>query len=152
MPTDTPVLETMKRLIREQDSCVLATVGPDNRPHCSLMSYVADNDCRTMYMLTSEATRKYRNLTANPQVSLLLDNRGFAPASSAEATLALTISGRCRPLSEGPEKAERTRLLLAHHPHLAPVAAQPDVQLVAVSVEELQLLRGAIQAYHAKMA
>lgn len=152
MPTDASVLETMKRLIREMDSCVLATVGPDNRPHCSLMSYVADDDCRTMYMLTGEATRKYRNLVANPQVSLLLDNRGVGLASSAEATMALTISGRCRPLCDGAEKAERTRLLLARHPHLAPVAAQHDAQLVAVSVEELQLLHGAVRAYHATMA
>ncbi len=46
-----------------------------NEPHCSLMSYAVNEDCREIYMMTFRSTRKYENLLSNPVVSLLVDNR-----------------------------------------------------------------------------
>ena len=37
------MLKKMKKLVKDKDVCVLATVT-ENVPHCSLMSYVADRD------------------------------------------------------------------------------------------------------------
>ena len=68
------MIKKMKRLVRNKDVCVLATVTK-NVPHCSLMSYVADRDCREIYMMTKRGTKKYRNLSANRTVSLLIDTR-----------------------------------------------------------------------------
>ena len=68
------MLEKMKNIMRSQDICVLATVSED-KPHCSLMAYLTDDDCRTIYMITHKHTTKYRNLTANPSLSLLIDTR-----------------------------------------------------------------------------
>lgn len=55
------MLERMKQLVREKDICVLATVS-GSKPHCSLMAYVTDEDCREIYMVSRRQTGKYRNL------------------------------------------------------------------------------------------
>ncbi len=68
------MLETIRSLIKSKDVCVLSTVS-GGEPHCSLMSYVTDDDCREFYMLTLPATKKYRNLEGNSAVSLLIDTR-----------------------------------------------------------------------------
>ncbi len=146
------MLEKMKSLIGEHGTCVLATVGPDQRPHCSLMSYLPSEDCRRLYLLTGRATRKYRNMAANPQVSLLLDTRATGAASGLEGVVyALVMEGRFTPLPEGSEKAELTRRLLARHPHLAELAAGLDSELVAVVIGRLQLLEGPVKAHFASM-
>jgi nitroimidazol reductase NimA-like FMN-containing flavoprotein (pyridoxamine 5'-phosphate oxidase superfamily) len=68
------MIEKMKALVKRKDICVLATVS-ENNPHCSLMAYVTDNDCREIYMVTNRQSTKFRNLSANPLVSLLIDTR-----------------------------------------------------------------------------
>ena len=67
-------LERMKAMVRDHDICVLATVA-EGEPHCSLMAYVPDESCREIYMVTHRKTKKYRNLRANPAISLLIDTR-----------------------------------------------------------------------------
>jgi len=49
------MIEKIKALVREKDTCVLATVS-ENSPHCSLMSYVTDSEiiavrCRSFQLL-----------------------------------------------------------------------------------------------------
>ena len=44
-----PMIERMKELVRRKDICVLATVA-ENKPHCSLMAYVTDDECKEIYM------------------------------------------------------------------------------------------------------
>lgn len=68
------MLEGMKKLLKSKDTCVLATAS-GNEPHCSLMSYAVNDDCREIYMMTFRSTRKYENLLSNPVVSLLVDTR-----------------------------------------------------------------------------
>ena len=64
----------IQELLQANRTCVLATVS-EGEPHCSLMSYATDDDCREIYMATHRDTKKYKNLTANPSVSLLIDTR-----------------------------------------------------------------------------
>ena len=59
------MFEIVKNLILSKDVCVLATINKD-RPHCSLMAYVAEEDCRRVYMATRSDTRKWSNLQDNP--------------------------------------------------------------------------------------
>jgi nitroimidazol reductase NimA-like FMN-containing flavoprotein (pyridoxamine 5'-phosphate oxidase superfamily) len=62
-----PVREDIRELMKAGRACVLATVS-GKEPHCSLMSYATDDDCREIYMATRRDTKKYRNLAANPSV------------------------------------------------------------------------------------
>ena len=89
------MLEEMKALVRQNDICVLATAS-QNQPHCSLMAYTTDDECREIYMVTKKLTRKYRNLMENPSVSLLIDTRSEDPGSDRLKAKALTVEGGIR--------------------------------------------------------
>ena len=52
----------MKDLIKRTDIRVPATTV-DNKPHCSLMAYVTDDDCGEIYRVTDRKTTKFKNLT-----------------------------------------------------------------------------------------
>ena len=65
------MIEKMKAPMRRKDICVLATVS-ENSPQCSLMAYITDNDGSELYMVTHRQSTKFRNLSANPAVSLLI--------------------------------------------------------------------------------
>ena len=49
----------------------LATVGPENSPHASVMYFTASTDL-TLRFLTKKDTRKSRNLEHNPKVSFVV--------------------------------------------------------------------------------
>lgn len=145
------MLEKMTRLIREHDTCVLATVGADGRPHCSLMSYLAAEDARRLYLLSGRSTRKHRNMLANPRVSLLVDTRASAGEAGLKGVYALVMDAVFSPLAEGPDKDELRRRLLARHPHLAELAAHPEVELVAVAIQGMQLQEGPVRSHYARL-
>ena len=88
------MLQEMKALAREKNSCVLATIV-DRKPYCSLMAYVTNQACTEIYMVTHRQTQKFKNLVADPAVSLLIDTRDTSPRSAAKAMR------RCRPGSVG---------------------------------------------------
>lgn len=137
--------EAIKSLIQNQKVCVLATVA-DGAPHCSLMSYVADEMCRELYMLTLAGTRKYRNLAGNSAVSLLIDNReeGLGRGGGIQA---LTVSGLFREIADPDEAAAIRRRLLARHPSLAELIAGGETRVFAVRATAFQLLDGVSRAY-----
>jgi nitroimidazol reductase NimA-like FMN-containing flavoprotein (pyridoxamine 5'-phosphate oxidase superfamily) len=85
------MLEKMKSLAREKDICVLATVS-NKKPHCSLMAYVTDDECREIYMVSHKQTRKYKNLLENPSASLLIDTREENLGTSRPEAKALTVA------------------------------------------------------------
>lgn len=88
------MLDKMKTLIRSKDTCVLAT-SKDNQPHCSLMSYITDDICSRIYIMSLKETMKYRNMKANGSLSILIDTRdeGGEQRGGRSRTLALTIKG-----------------------------------------------------------
>jgi len=135
------MLETMKSLVREKDTCVLATVH-DNRPHCSLMSYVTDAQCTTIFMVTHRETKKYRNLTGNPSVSLLIDTREGGPGADRSTTKALTVAGDFQRLRDPALVSYVRGTLLAKHPHLREFLYDPDAEVFAVKIKSFQLLEG----------
>jgi len=134
----------IKDLIQSNDVCVLATVSGRD-PHCSLMSYAASDDCRELYMVTQANTKKYRNLTENPSVSLLVDSRRTAPHNQAKA---LTITGTIAGVADAGRKEELKRRLLVRHPHLKGFFEQSDAEVVVVKVTAFQLLDGLTDAYY----
>ena len=51
------MLDEMKTLAKHRDMCVLATVA-GQKPYCSLMAYVTDENCEEIYMVTHKTTTK----------------------------------------------------------------------------------------------
>ncbi len=133
------MLEKMKALAKEKDTCVLATVS-GVEPHCSLMSYATDDDCREIYMMTHKQTKKYRNLLQNEKVSLLIDTR--EEAGGREVTKALTINGVFHRIQGEAKRKEAFARILQKHPHLKKFADSPDAEVFAVRIKSFQLLEG----------
>ncbi len=52
---------------------VLATVGPDGRPHTAPMWYVRDGN--SLLVLTGRRSQKNRNIERDPRVSIVIDDR-----------------------------------------------------------------------------
>lgn len=140
------MLEIMKDVIRSQDMCVLATVS-GSKPHCSLMAYVTDDDCRNIYMITLKDTTKYQNLTANPSVCLLIDNRSSDRGDDRKKAKALTVNGAFEKI-EDPKKILAVHAKFSQrHLHLKDFASHPDAEVFAVNIHSLQLLKGATDSH-----
>ncbi len=139
------MLKKMKELVQGQSVCVLATVS-GGQPHCSLMSYAADSECRELYMVTFKNTKKYRNLTENPSVSLLIDSRDTDRGEKRPHARALTINGRFEVVGDGQRKDALKAQLLERHPHLKGLAEDPDAEVFAVRIRSMQLLEGVAES------
>ncbi|MCF8080915.1 MAG: pyridoxamine 5'-phosphate oxidase family protein [Desulfobacterales bacterium] len=137
------MFEQMTAMVKENDICVLATAGA-NRPHCSLMAYVADATGQRIYMATPADSRKFANLGKNPVVSLLIDTRTKQPR---EQIRALTVSGTCAPVDDPAERAAAAERLRTAHPQLQRLLEDPGVEILSVKVSSFLLLDGVSDAH-----
>ena len=142
-----PLLERIVNLIQSTNLCVFATVS-DQRPRCSLMAYLSNEDGSEIYMLTGKDSHKYRNLQQNRSVSLLIDNRG---ETAREKTLALTVSGQYEPRIDDEKRRWALDRLLSAYPHLNGLADTPDMEVVCIRVESFLLLEGPTQSHYVEL-
>jgi len=141
------MIEKIKALVREKNTCVLATVFDDS-PHCSLMSYVTDAECLEIYMVTHRETKKYRNLQKNPATSLLIDTRvGDAPGFPRDVITALTINATFQKIDDDAKRERIRTKLLERHPGLREFITDPDAEIIAVRCRSFQLLEGIRDSY-----
>lgn len=138
--------QKIRELIESNDVCVLATVAGAG-PHCSLMSYVATEDGREIYMITHKNTKKYKNMEGNPVVSLLIDSRETDRGENRQRAKALTVTGAYEKVKDEAKSGEIRRRLLERHPHLKDFIEDPQAQFILVRVKAFQLLEGVADAY-----
>ena len=67
------IKQKIKQYIGSKDICVIATCS-ENKPRASTVNYVADGF--TLYIITSGKSTKVRNIRANPNVSVAIDDQG----------------------------------------------------------------------------
>lgn len=137
------MLKEMKALAKDNNICVLATVA-GAKPHCSLMAYVTDENCEEIYLVTRRDTRKYRNLTKNPAVSLLIDNREKYPRSVAKA---LTVAGVYAKIENEQKNKKVKQNLLAVHPYLTDLINHPDAEILCIQIHSFLMLKGLKEAH-----
>ena len=140
------MIEFMKQLAKEKDICVLATVSGE-KPHCSLMAYTTDEECGEIYMATHSATKKFKNLMANPSVSLLIDTREEHKGSHRPEAKAMTVSGAFERLEDREKEAMARARLLSRHPHLKEFLAHPDAEVICIRIRSFLLLDGLTDAH-----
>ncbi|NEP77034.1 MAG: pyridoxamine 5'-phosphate oxidase family protein [Okeania sp. SIO3B3] len=145
------MLEQIRQLIQEQNTCVLATAS-ENVPYTSFMAYAPAQDAQTVYLATFRSTKKYANISRNPSVSLLIDNRSDNLTPNREQTLALTITGTAASMPENAARENARNELLRRHPHLEEFLAHPDVDILAVDVEAVLLLTGVRESHYERIA
>ncbi|MEJ2658380.1 MAG: pyridoxamine 5'-phosphate oxidase family protein [Desulfobacterales bacterium] len=137
------MLEKIKELVRKKNICVLATVS-DNKPHCSLMAYIADTACEEIYMVTHKDTTKFNNLRKNPPVSLLIDTRETLPRTNAQA---LTINGVFIPLVDENKKQNIRDKMLECFPHMKDFIHHPESELIRIKISSFLLLIGLTESH-----
>jgi nitroimidazol reductase NimA-like FMN-containing flavoprotein (pyridoxamine 5'-phosphate oxidase superfamily) len=140
------MIELMKKLAKEKDICVLATVLGE-KPHCSLMAYTTDDDCSEIYMATYRNTKKFKNLLENPSVSLLIDTREEHKGSHRPDAKAMTVTGAFERLEDSQEKAQVRAKLLTRHPHLKEFLDHPDTEVFGIKIHSFLLLDGLTDAH-----
>ena len=140
------MLEKMKDIVLGNDLCVLATVS-DGEPHCSLMSYIPDEEGGEIYMISCRETKKYSNLMKNPTVSLLIDTREEEKGQRRLYMKALTVSGEFQTINN-PEKKDLIRAnFLKRHPHLTDFLNDPGAEIFSIKIKSFQLLEGVKDAF-----
>ncbi|MBS3808597.1 MAG: pyridoxamine 5'-phosphate oxidase family protein [Desulfobacterales bacterium] len=102
--------DDIKTLIRNKQHCVLAT-AVDGLPYCSLMAYATEKDCTRFIMVTYRQTRKFQNISRNPQGSLLIDSR------ETDRPQALTIEGSGEEIIAEADRKPAAELLLLNVNH-----------------------------------
>lgn len=137
MNEETRILETLKALFEKQGLAVLAT-HLDGQTHGSLVAVAVAKDLRELVFATSRSTRKFNQLSKNPRVALVMDNRNNT-ATDFQKAVAVTISGIAEEISGATRDAWMVEFL-AKHPNLREFALSPTCALVRVRVEKHSLV------------
>jgi heme iron utilization protein len=124
--------QMLQELFAAQRSAVLATTE-NGQPYLSLMAFATTSDLQYLLVATYRATRKYRNIEADPRVALLVDNRTNQP-TDAEQAMAVTALGAAKEVGAA-EKDRFLQIYLAKHPHLEKFVTSPECALIEVEVE-----------------
>jgi nitroimidazol reductase NimA-like FMN-containing flavoprotein (pyridoxamine 5'-phosphate oxidase superfamily) len=130
--------QDLRALLSSQPLAVLGTAAA-TQPYASLVAYAINEELTTLLFSTTRATRKYRNLKANPQVTLLIDNRSNQESDFHEAMAATVLGSAAECLDEEVEALKSFFLL--RHPHLADFLASPSCALLSVTIERYYLVR-----------
>lgn len=124
-------LGLIRSILGSQYLAVLASVEQE-RPYSNLVAYAETDDLKSIFFVTNRNTRKFHNLSANENVSMLIDNRqGKRPDFSK--IRALTIIGSARQVKEE-EKAGSVAIYLRKHPGLAGFVSNGGSVLIRVAV------------------
>ncbi len=137
--TETPkaAFATLKTLLTTQRLAVVATLQ-DGHPYTSLVAFVASDDLRHVAFVTRRESTKYRNLTASPKVSLLIDSRTRS-ADDLTAGVAVTALGRAAEIVDKADSALFAAFLRTY-PHLEAFARAPTTALCGVEVQTYLLV------------
>lgn len=132
MPKRAEGLRTdIERLLREERLGVLATQG-ERYPYATLVGFSFSRDLKFVSFATLRETRKYRNIEADPQVSILIDTRKNY-IDDFKSAVAMTILGSASEL-RGETKRRHARLFLKRFPNLKDFIEDPDTALVGIRV------------------
>jgi len=144
------MLEKMKDIVKGNDLCVLATVS-EGKPHCSLMSYISDEEGQEVYLVSHKETKKYSNLIENPVVSLLIDTREKEKGGRRIYIKALTVSGEFQIINDAGKKDLIRTKFSKGHSHLADFLNDPGAEIFSIRIRSFQLLDGVKDAFFEKI-
>ncbi len=122
----------LKDLFSSQLLAVLATQSR-RQPYGNLVAFMATDDLKHLLFATTRATRKYANISKNPRIAMVVDDRSNQEADFHQAA-AVTATGVVKEVV-GPEKERFQKLYLSKHPYLKEFVSSPTCALLKVEVE-----------------
>jgi nitroimidazol reductase NimA-like FMN-containing flavoprotein (pyridoxamine 5'-phosphate oxidase superfamily) len=130
-------LEQILALFASQDLAVLST-QKNNQPYSSLVAFAASSDLAHLYFLTPTTTRKYEHLTANPPVSILV-NDSRNQADDIYRAVSVTGTGVAAVVDKAKDK-EALELFLKKHPHLKEFASAPTTAFIRIAIHRYYMV------------
>ncbi len=137
MGTNSEVIQRIKKVIDSQSVAVLSTSRNDE-PYSCLVAYAVTDDISHFVFATMRQRLKYRNLSVNPRVSLIIDDRN-KKSSDFNETTSITVIGTAKDII-GPERDEYAALLLELHPSLTDFVNSPDCAVIRVDVDKIYVV------------
>lgn len=123
----------IRDLFKSQTLAVLATEY-ESQPYCNLVAFAETLDCKSLIFATNHNSSKYRNLTKNQRVSLLIDDRTNLSDDFAK-NVAITALGLAEEVAPE-EKPYYAGLLISKHPDIAGFLNGSDNALFKVRVND----------------
>jgi nitroimidazol reductase NimA-like FMN-containing flavoprotein (pyridoxamine 5'-phosphate oxidase superfamily) len=125
--------QRIETLFTTQKLAVLSSYGK-KQPYASLVAFAATEDLKYILFATTRSTRKYTNLTSEPNAALLIDDRSNEKKDFSQA-IAATVLGRSEEVSKT-ERDSLQKIYLAKHPHLKEFVSSPTCALIKVRVRK----------------
>jgi len=119
-------------LLTNQKLGVLAT-DLEGLPYTSLIAFSATEDLGKIIFSTLKDTRKFTNISKNPRVTLLIDNRSNKSTDFYHA-IAVTAQGSVEEIEKPESKFKE--LYLNKHPYLDEFVNSPNCALLKIKVEK----------------
>jgi len=131
---------TREKLTQLFDSQLIAVLGTssDDDPYTCLVGFKFTSDLRNVIFATMRNRLKYRQISSNPRVSLIIDDRKNSPSDFSHAT-SVTIVGTAIDTEE-PERAKLADTLVEKHPFLSDFVKDPSCAIVKVMVEKMYIV------------
>jgi len=126
-------------ILNKSRFAVLATEG-DGQPHASFIAITPMENYRALVFATYSNTQKYRNLTRNGKVALLVESGNYLN-SEQQDSFVLTAFGHVEEIREDDHEAVYNAHL-EWHPDLLSFLQTEDCTLVRIKVHTYQLVRG----------
>jgi nitroimidazol reductase NimA-like FMN-containing flavoprotein (pyridoxamine 5'-phosphate oxidase superfamily) len=130
--------EQIHELFFSQPLAVVST-NSNGQPYCNLIAFAATDDIHDLIFATTRSTRKYSNMKANSQVSLLIDNRNNDVTDFHNA-IAVTATGEVLEITEQ-EKIDYLKTYLKKHPYLEDFVMSPTCALMRVKVQSYYVVK-----------
>jgi len=127
----------LSELLQSQPLAVLATHNR-GQPYGSLVAFATTRDLDYLIFSTTRSTRKFNNLSEDPRVAMVIDNRSNHP-SDLRFARAVTATGRAAEISKDASEGF-LEIYLSKHPHLEDFVASPSSALLKIRVEVYYLV------------
>ena len=143
------MLDKVEEILRENSLCVLCTDG-EGIPHCSLMTYLPSDDLKILYMISIQESKKYMNLSSNPDVSVLIDTRQRINYQEDKKITSVTFEGVYEPIDQ--KEIEQIKASFAkEHIELDEILKSPSVVIFGIKLKSFLLLDGAVNSFKGNM-
>jgi len=116
---------------------VIATES-HHQPYTNLVSFSSSPDFFHLYFPTRKKTKKFLNITKNPHIAVLIDNRENSPADLSEAITVIAL-GDAHEVDQDKERIKT--LLLQKHPTLSGFLSNPDCALIDIHITTYQIVQ-----------
>lgn len=124
-------VQILTDLFKKERLGVLAT-DMEGLPYTSLVAFAVTEDLEKLLFVTSKETRKYQNITNNPKVTILIDNRTNSPEDFHDA-IAITAEGYVK--EEPTQSDELKSIFIEKHPYLSEFVQSPANQVLVIKIK-----------------